>query len=461
MRPVSSIVDLFASHAAMLTTPTRENLGVLLRGALLAPGPRTVTGCLRAAWPWAQKDWRVYENVLRRACVPIRALSRELFRMVMELLPDDAVIELVVDETLVRRYGPQVVGVGMHRDAVRSSHTHNTLTPGHKWIVVSVIVRLPFVQRALALPVACALYTAKKKAPRNRTEPLRPTHKTVGEIARVLVRMIARWAPERRCRVLGDGLYGSHDLADAFNPASAIEALRRVTLVSRFKPDGALYAPPPPSRGAGRPRVKGAQLPAPRQTAQDPATHWDRLTVAWYGAKHKTLDVCSGTGLWYRCGSAATEVRWVVVRDPAGEKKDEVFFTTEPSLPPQEIVEAFVRRWGEETTFQEAREHLGLETLRNRTATSVRRSAPMLLAVYTLVVVWFAKSVEHPEHWKQEAPWYRKPSVTFSDMLVAARHDVLSEILLLRSPTDTDDSKVSAAVQFVLHPSLVPLVRLA
>ena len=461
MRPVSSIVDLFARHAGVLTVPTRENLSVLLRGALLAPGARTVTGCLRAAWPWAEKDWRTYENVPRRARVPIRALARESFHMALELVPPDAVVELAVDETLVRRYGPHVVGVGMHRDAVRSSHSQHLVTPGHKWVVVSMVVRLPSVHRALALPIASALYTAKKKAPRSRTEPLRPKHRTVGEIARVLVRMIARWAPQRRLRVLGDGLYGSHDLADAFNPRSPVEELRRVTLVSRFKRDAALYAPPPPYKGSGRPSVKGKKLPAPRQTAMDPATHWDRLSVAWYGAKRKTIDACSGTGLWYRCGSAATEVRWVLARDPKGEKKDEVFFSTDTSLTPQEIVEAFVRRWAMETTFQEARDLLGLETLRNRAETSVRRSVPMLLSVYTLVVVWFAKTVEEPEQWKQEAPWYKKPSLTFSDMLVAAREDVLNEILLPRTLPDVDDSKAAPPVRVVLYPASVPRIRRA
>ncbi len=459
MQPVSSIVDLFATHAGMLTTPTRENLGVLLRGALLAPGSRTVTGCLRAAWPWAEKDWRAYENVLRRACVPALALARDLFRLVLELLPDDAVVELAIDETLVRRYGPKVVGLGLHRDAVRSSHTHNAVTPGHKWVVVSVVVKLPFVHRALALPIVCALYTAKTHASRNRTQPLHTTHRTVCEIARILVRRAVRWAPERRFRILGDGTYGTHGLADAFNAASPIAELRRTTLVSRLKPDAATYAPPPPYTGKGRPRVKGKKLPKPQQVAQAPETRWERLTVDWYGAVRKTVLVCSRTGLWYRCGSGLTEIRWVVVRDPAGQKKDEVLFTTDLSLPPQEIVEAFVRRWNLETTFQEAREHLGLETLRNRSAKAVRHSAPMLLSVYTLVATWFARSVERPEAWKQETPWYRKPSVTFSDMLVAARQDVLGEILLPRAFSEADDSKVAALAQLVLHLGPAPTRR--
>ena len=449
---------LFASAAPSLTAPTLANLGVLLRGAILAPGPRTVTGCLLAAWPWVSKQWSAYANVLRRARVPLQPLSRWLFGLIVQLMPKDRVIELAVDETLVRRWGPRVVGVGMHRDAVRSSHGRLDVSPGHKWVVLSVVVQLPYVHRALALPVASALYTTRKHATRNRTERLYLRHRTLSELTELLVRMVVRWAPDRRFHLMGDGSYGTHDLADAFNPLSNRRSLRRVMLVSRFKMDAALYAPPPVYTGRGRPRVKGRKLRSPGEVAADRRTRWTRMDVAWYGATRKDIEVCSGTGLWYRCGSRPTEVRWVVVRDPKGKRADEVFFTTAPTMTAQEVVESFVRRWGLETTFQETRRHLGLETLRNRCSTAVRRSVPLLLATYSLVVVWFAKHVQCPSEHKQHTPWYTKPSIAFSDMFAAARQDVLSEILLPRSGPETVDSKPSLWPEPVLY-HLSPHIR--
>ena len=91
-----------------------------------------------------------------------------------------------------------------------------------------------------------------------------------------------------------------------------------------------------------------------------------------------------------------------------------------------------MRRWSLETTFQEAREHLGLETLRNWSEKAVKRSVPFLLGLYSLIVVWFALHVEQPERFPLERPWYKKPSVTFSDMLSAARGDILGELLFQR-----------------------------
>lgn len=461
MEPVSTIVGLLASFGPTVTARTAENLGVLFRGAILAHGPRTITGCLVAAWPWVTKHWSAYANVARRAKLNLLALARVLFLRVMDLVPPNTVVTLAIDESLVRRYGPFVVGVGMHRDAVRSSHSRVQVTPGHKWVVLSVLVKLPFVDRALALPVVSVLYTTAKHAARNRTKRLYRRHRTVPELALLMVRMVVRWAPGCRFRVLGDGSYGTHDLADAFKPASARPSLRRVSLVSRFHMDAATYAAPPPYAGRGRPRVKGEQLPSPRQVAASADTCWSRATVAWYGATRKDVLLCSQTGLWYRCGSEATPVRWVLVRDPEGKRRDEVFFTTETALEAKEVVEAFVWRWGLETTFQESRALLGLETLRNRAARAVGRSVPMLLSVYSLVVVWFAKHVSAPESWKRNTPWYTKSSVTFSDMLEAARQDILREALSPRPGAKTDDSILQTPPESHPYAALMAIGRTA
>lgn len=204
--------------------------------------------------------------------------------------------------------------------------------------------------------------------------------------------------------------------------------LRRLTLVSRFHMDAATYQPPGEYSGRGRPRLKGPKLPSPGQVAADPWTQWQRVLVDWCGAVLKVVLLCSRTGMWYKCGNQAKWVRWVVVRDPEGRRRDEVFFTTQLTLTPPEIVEVFVRHWSLERTFREARLQLGLETLRNRTSRAVRRSVPLLLGLYSLIVVWFACHVRNPHQRKRQTPWYRKPSVTFSDMLAAAREDILREV---------------------------------
>jgi hypothetical protein len=415
----------------------------LVRGAILAVGSRTVTACLVAAWPWVAKHWSVYENVGRRARLPMLAMARGLFRLILLLVPKKAVIELATDDTLARRFGPRVVGIGLHRDAVASSHSHHVLSPGHKWVTLAVVVHLPFCSRPFALPILSVLYCKRKQAKRNRAKRLYRAHRTPPELALLMLRIVVRWAPRRRFRLLGDGGYATHEMAGALCPASPRERLRWVSLVSRFPMKGATYAPPPPYAGRGRRPIRGAKLPTPQEVASDPATVWTRMRVRWYGGRRKKVLVCSRTGLWYRGGCPATVVRWVVVRVPGSERGDEAFFSTDVEMSPKAIIESFVRRWGIETTFQEARAYLGLETLRNRTPNAVRRSVPMLLALYSLIVVWFARHVRHPEAWVRRTPWYRKSHVTFSDMLAAAREDILCELISSRPGVEAPRQKTS------------------
>ena len=432
MDTVSTLLGVFASCAPGLTGPTFRNLAVLLRGAILAVGSRTVTACLVAAWPWVARHWSAYENVGRRARLPMLAMARGLFRLVLLLVPKNAAIELATDDTLARRFGRHVVGIGLFRDAVASSHSHRVLSPGHKWVTLAVVVGLPFCSRPFALPILSVLYCTRKGAKRSRAKRLYRAHRTPPELALLMVRIVVRWAPRRRFRLLGDGGYATHELAGALCPASPWERLRLVNLLSRFPMKGATYAPPPPYAGRGRRPLRGAKLPAPQQVASDPATVWTPLRVRWYGGRRRKVFVCSRTGLWYRGGRPPTLVRWVVVRVLGSQRGDEAFFTTDAAMSPKAIVESFVRRWGLETTFQETRAHLGLETLRNRTPNAVRRSVPMLLALYSLIVVWFARHVRHPEAWVRRTPWYRKSHVTFSDMLAAAREDILRELISSR-----------------------------
>jgi hypothetical protein len=437
MATVSTFVKLMASFDPVLTVRTAANLAVLGRGAVLGTGPRTVTACLRAAWPWVRKHWSAYHNVLGRARLDARAMARVLFALILGLLPRDSMIELAVDDTLVRRYGPRVVGVGMHHDTVRSSHGYHAVTPGHKWVVVSVVVPLPFGQYAVALPILSALYSTQKQARRNRQKRLYRRHRTVQELALLLVRILVRWAPERSFRVLADGAYATHELTAAFNGASRYKALRGVRLVSRFRLDAATWADPPAYSGRGRPRVRGQRLPTPEQVGADPSARWKRMTVQWYGAARKVVSICSREGLWYKSGTGGKRVRWVLVRDPQGSRRDEVFFTTDLEMEPREIIESYVRRWSEEVTFEEARTHLGLESLRNWTAQAVARSAPLVLGLYSLVVVWYALHVPASRQQPQQSPWYKKGAITFSDMLAAARQEVLTDAIFQRLAPQT------------------------
>ena len=109
-----------------------------------------------------------------------------------------------------------------------------------------------------------------------------------------------------------------------------------------------------------------------RDTPQRP-----ELTVAWYGGERRRVGVVTGTGWWYQSGRPLIPVCWVFVRDRTGTHRDEYFFTTDVTMSPKAVIETYTGRWNIETTFEEMRSYVGLETTRGwRRATVLRMTDP-------------------------------------------------------------------------------------
>lgn len=159
---------------------------------------------------------------------------------------------------------------------------------------------------------------------------------------------------------------------------------KRLTLVSRFDADAALYAAPPrPKKGAkGRPRVKGKKRPSPQDLVQRTQKRKKR-TVNWYGGQSRRVEVVTGTGHWSKSGEGRAEVLWVFVHDLTGTHRDEYFFTTDVTLTAKQVIETFTGRWSIEVTFQEVRAYLGVETTRGWIERTVLRAEPCLFGLYS------------------------------------------------------------------------------
>jgi len=125
-------------------------------------------------------------------------------------------------------------------------------------------------------------------------------------------------------------------------------------------------------------------------------------------------------------------VRWVYVKDVQGTHRDEWFFTTDPTLRGPEIISLFTARWAVETTFQEMRAHLGLETSRQRVAKSVLRTGPCLFGLFSLVSLIFAEHARHHRVRVRAATWYANAEPIFSDAIATVRRLFWLETILRR-----------------------------
>jgi DDE superfamily endonuclease len=219
---------------------------------------------------------------------------------------------LAGDETVTEPPAPQVFGKGRHRDGVRSTPSATAYRGGHKWGVMSRLVKFPCATRPWALPVLVALYRPPE------WDRLHGTwHQTPAPSARLLLARLMRWFPPRHCISVGDAGYGTR-------ARFGHQQRRQLTWVSKFDGDAAVYEPPPPRRHRtiGRPRVKGQKLLSPQEVVAQ-TRHRTRLAVAWYGGTSRDMEIVTGTGHWYRIGASLVAVRWGYVHDGTGPHRDD------------------------------------------------------------------------------------------------------------------------------------------
>jgi hypothetical protein len=453
-RPVLSCFEPVFYH------PTYQRFLVLLVAAVLTTGRRTISNLLRTAGALAPGHPSSYHRVLSRRRWSSPELARILIGFILDHWVPEGPVALAGDDTVDEHRGARVYGKGCHRDPVRSTHAYTAYRWGHKWVVLTILVPFPFAKRPWALPVLAALYRSPEKAPRAQAPATRPRrrkvkdrtkaqakeragrraaaqkakrgkraatpparrHKTPSELMRQLLAVLIHWFPDRHFVFAGDGGYGTHALA-----RFARRHRRHLTLVSLFYANAALHDPPPPVVGKrnGRPPKKGAKRPAP-QAVVAAAERRERREVAWYGGGRREVEVVSGTGHWHKSGAGLVEVLWVYVHDLTGTHRDSYLFSTDPAMAVARVIETYTGRWNIETTFQEMRAYLGLETTRGWTQATVLRAAPCLFGLYSVVALLYAALPA--EATAEGAVTYRgKAEVTFSDAISVVRRRLWRE----------------------------------
>src|ERR671917_2755634 len=351
---------------------------VLLIGAILAPGRRTVTSILRITGLARERRFVNYHRVLNRAAWSGRAAARVLLGLLLGAFAPRGPVVLGLDDTIERRRGRRIGAKGIYRDPVRSSKGHFVKASGLRWLGLTLLVPIPWAGRVWALPLLTAL------APSERYSCERgQRHKKLTDWARQMVLQVRRWLPERELVLVADMGFAALELLAALSR-------RGVICITRLRLDAALYEPAPARRPGtkGRPRTKGARLPNLSEVLIRTSTRWRRVTMpCWYGEGDRVVEFCSATAVWRHGGRPVVPIRWVLIRDPLKRFAPQALLCTDPARDPAQIVGWFVTRWQVEVTFQEARAHLGIETQRQWSDRAIARTTPCLLALFSIVTV--------------------------------------------------------------------------
>ena len=125
--------------------------------------------------------------------------------------------------------------------------------------------------------------------------------------------------------------------------------------------------------------------------------------------------------LWYHGGKDPLPIRWVLVRYPDGRRDTEAFLCTDPEAAPLDVLDCYNRRWAMESTYEESRAHLGIETQRQWSDPAIFRTTPLLFGLYSVVALYVQQNAERLALSPRCAAWYPKPAASFVDALARLR----------------------------------------
>ncbi|TWT92013.1 Transposase DDE domain protein [Botrimarina colliarenosi] len=418
MELVLGFAALLQPFAVSMTTPTFLSFATVATGWVLA-SRRTVTRMILAAGDSADKHYSSYHRVFSAARWSLERVGLAVLDLVTRWVEGDVLLAL--DDTLARKRGLKMFGCGMHHDPLISTRNKAVMNWGHSWVVLGVIVELPFRPgHFYCLPVLFRLYLNKKEASKRRR-----VYRTRPELAVEMLGVLCQHDQGRRFHVVADSAYGSQSVPNHL-PSNC-------DLTSRLLMDARLYSEPPvrQPRTQGRPRKRGQLLPTPAAMLQERCR---RLTFAIYG-RSETARIADCEARVHKAPDK--RLRIVAVEPLTGGRKPQAFYPTRHDASAERVIAWYASRWSIEVAFHDSKQHLGFEQPQGWSRKSVQRTAPVAMLLYSLVVLWFAEK-GYRSYQPLECPWYTsKAEPSLADMLatlrrLSVRQKVLS--LALRGP---------------------------
>lgn len=425
-------VALILAYSGLFSKPVFVHVRLLLAGAILAPGKRTITSVLRVLGLSQETRFHKYHRVLSLARWCALQGARILLGQLLAAFLAEGPVVVGIDETVERRWGSRIKKRGIYRDSVRSSQAHFVKCSGLRWISLMLLVPLSWAGRVWALPFLSVLAPSERYASNEKKK-----HKKITDWARQMLLQLKRWLPGRQVIAVGDSSYAVLGLLAAVRS--------QITFITRLRLDAALYEPAP-AREPGKPgrnRKKGDRLPTLQAVLKDPATKWQQVMLTnWYGHSRKEMEIATATALWYHSGKPVVPLRWVLLRDPEGKMAPVALLSTDLELSAEMIVIYFARRWSVEVTLEEARAHLGVETQRQWSDKAIERTTPVLLGLFSIVTLLADKLQQQGLLLVDATAWYKKEKPTFSDAIAAVRRLLWQKIDFSTSGNQTELVKI-------------------
>jgi hypothetical protein len=411
--PIAVTCRWFARLAGPLDRRSAPRLALLLLGATLARGRRTVTSWIRAAG-LSDRFQSCYIAVAAAGKRADSIAARLALEVVKPLVKGTGRLTLALDDTPTKRYGPHVQGAGVHHNPTPGP-AGSPYVYGHVFVVLGLLVTHP-AWGVIALPLLARLYVRKKDLP--GIDPKhRPAFRTKLELAVELLRWARPWLGllGKPIWVVADGAYAKKDF---LKPAAALG----MTVVSRLRKDAALRTLPGPRPAGkrGRPRTYGEdKIDLAKRGGQ--RRGWSSGTFTLYGVatvkRYKTF-----LATWRPVGGP---IRVVLVDEPAGWR---AYFCTDTSASVADILGAVADRFSLEITFRECKQVVGAGQQQVRFIWANVGAFHVCLWTFTMAEAWAWGRQEEKLVDRSASPWdksSRRPS--HADKRRAWRRELLGE----------------------------------
>ncbi|MGH3164299.1 MAG: IS701 family transposase [Trebonia sp.] len=401
--------ELLEQCAPAFARRSTYRLFAALACGLILADRGTVTGMAAAAG--IGREWRRACWFFSGASWDIGELGLAVARLAVKyLLGEGEALTVAVDGTFFKRWGRKVPEARWAYDG--SAQGGKKIAFGHTWVILALVVRLPFCPSPVALPALFRLWRGKGTA----SQP----------------QLAAEMMKELAAAFAGRQVHGTGDAA--FHGKSLV--IGETTWTTRLPASAVLYElKPPPTGKRGRPREKGDRIGTCRDAARE--ADWASAVISAYGER-ATVEIAARPALWH--GSFGTAPgRLVLVRDPernSGKPYDLGIFTLDTAASAQAIVERYSWRWAIEPSNATGKQLTGAGDACSRTGKAVERAVPFAFLIQSLMIIWYAAAGDPAagvEERRRRCPWYRtKETPSPADMHTALRDMLRDEMAAAR-----------------------------
>jgi len=313
---------------------------------------------------------------------------------VEQSLPEGMPFIAVMDDTMARKRGRKVKGAGWRRDPLGPPFHTNFVWSQRFLQTAAILPEAGLSSRARAIPIEMRHCPTPKRPGKEATaqdwaqyrldeQAMRITAQGLDSIRKLRAQLDAQ--PKGRDRQLVVAVDGGYTNGTLFRNIP-----ERTGLIGRVRKDAKLYSPPQSSaNGRGRRRIYGDLMPTPEQIRQDDSIPWQTVE-AYAGGKVHSFDVkIVGPVRWK--GAGGRDMTLVVIRPLAYRPKKgskllyrqpAYLVCTDPTLPIEIILQAYLWRWEVEVTFREEKTILGLGEAQVRTEPTVANVPTFIAAIY-------------------------------------------------------------------------------